>query len=67
MYEAYRIFQSSDEFRQRVYPIVLKDAELFSFDGQKKYLQQLNHSCCLPHTCGLPTGSFLRDSRAGLA
>ena len=39
MYEAYRIFQSSDEFRQRVYPIVLEDAELFSFDGQKKYIQ----------------------------
>jgi hypothetical protein len=39
MYEAYRIFQAADEFRQRVYPIVLKDAELFSFDGQKKYLQ----------------------------
>jgi hypothetical protein len=39
MYEAYRIFQAPDEFRQRVYPIVLEDAELFSFDGQKKYLQ----------------------------
>jgi hypothetical protein len=39
MYEAYRIFQASGEFRQRVYPIVLEDAELFSFDGQKKYLQ----------------------------
>jgi len=38
MYEAYRMFQSP-EFRQRIFPIVLPDADIFSFRGQANYLE----------------------------
>ncbi len=38
MYEAYRMFQSP-EFSQRVFPIVLPDADIFSFQGQAGYLK----------------------------
>ena len=38
MYEAYRMFQSP-AFRERVFPIVLPDADVFSFHGQAAYLQ----------------------------
>lgn len=38
MYEAYRMFQSP-EFRARVFPIVLPDADVFSFRGQAAYLK----------------------------
>lgn len=38
MYEAYRMFQSS-AFQARVFPIVLPDADIFSFRGQAAYLK----------------------------
>lgn len=38
MYEAYRMFQSP-AFRERVFPIVLPDADIFSFHGQAAYLK----------------------------
>lgn len=38
MYEAYRMFQSP-AFRERVFPIVLPDADVFSFRGQAAYLK----------------------------
>jgi hypothetical protein len=38
MYEAYRMFQSS-AFGERVFPIVLPDADVFSFRGQAAYLK----------------------------
>jgi hypothetical protein len=38
MYEAYRMFQSA-EFSRRVFPIVLPDADIFSFQGQAAYLK----------------------------
>lgn len=38
MYEAYRMFQSP-AFRERVFPIVLPDADIFSFRGQAAYLR----------------------------
>jgi len=38
MYEAYRMFQSL-AFRERVFPIVLPDADIFSFRGQAAYLK----------------------------
>ncbi len=38
MYEAYRMFQSP-AFRKRVFPIVLPDADIFSFHGQAAYLE----------------------------
>ena len=38
MYEAYRMFQSP-AFRERVFPIVLPDADIFSFSGQVAYLK----------------------------
>jgi hypothetical protein len=38
MYEAYRMFQSP-EFKARVFPIVLPDADVFSFRGQAAYLK----------------------------
>jgi len=37
MYEAYRMFQSP-AFRERVFPIVLPETDIFSFDGQADYL-----------------------------
>lgn len=38
MYEAYRMFQSP-AFRERVFPIVLPDTDIFSFSGQVAYLK----------------------------
>jgi hypothetical protein len=38
MYEAYRMFQSP-AFRERVFPIVLPDADIFSMRGQVAYLR----------------------------
>jgi hypothetical protein len=38
MYEAYRMFQSP-AFGERVFPIVLPDADIFSFRGQAAYLK----------------------------
>lgn len=38
MYEAYRMFQSP-EFKARIFPIVLPDADIFSFRGQAAYLK----------------------------
>ena len=38
MYEAYRVFQSPF-FRERVFPIVLADADIFSIRGQAAYLK----------------------------
>ena len=38
MYEAYRMFQSP-AFRERVFPIVLPDADIFSVRGQVAYLK----------------------------
>ena len=38
MYEAYRMFQSP-AFGERVFPIVLPDADIFSFRGQVAYLK----------------------------
>ncbi|HBX70452.1 MAG TPA: hypothetical protein DEH25_14000 [Chloroflexi bacterium] len=38
MYEAYRMFQSP-AFRERLFPIVLPDADVFSFRGQAAYLK----------------------------
>jgi hypothetical protein len=38
MYEAYRMFQSQ-AFGERVFPIVLPDADVFSFRGQAAYLK----------------------------
>jgi hypothetical protein len=38
MYEAYRMFQSP-AFRERVFPLVLPDADIFSFRGQISYLK----------------------------
>jgi hypothetical protein len=38
MYEAYRMFQSP-AFNERVFPIVLPDADVFSFRGQAAYLK----------------------------
>jgi len=38
MYEAYRMFQSP-AFGERVFPIVLPDADVFSFRGQAAYLK----------------------------
>lgn len=38
MYEAYRMFQSP-AFRERVFPIVLPDADVFTFRGQAAYLK----------------------------
>ena len=37
MYEAYHMFQS-DHFRERVFPIVLKDTDIFSIEGQTDYM-----------------------------
>lgn len=41
MYEAYRMFQSP-AFRERVFPIILPDADIFSFRGQAAYLKYWN-------------------------
>ena len=38
MYEAYRMFQSA-AFRERVFPMVLSDADIFSVHGQVVYLK----------------------------
>ncbi len=38
MYEAYRMFQSP-QIGDRILPIVLPDADIFSFAGQQKYLR----------------------------
>ena len=38
MYEAYRMFQSP-AFRERVFPIILPQVDLFSFQGQVGYLK----------------------------
>jgi len=38
MYEAYRMFQSP-AFKERVFPIVLPDTDIFSFRGQTAYLR----------------------------
>jgi hypothetical protein len=38
MYEAYRMSQSP-VFRRRVFPVVLPDADIFSFQGQAAYLK----------------------------
>ena len=38
MYEAYRMLQTP-AFRERVFPIVLPDADIFSFKGQATYLK----------------------------
>lgn len=41
MYEAYRLFQSP-AFRERVFPIVLQDADITTFRGQASYLKYWN-------------------------
>jgi hypothetical protein len=38
MFEAYRMFQSA-AFKERVFPIVLPDTDIFSFRGQTSYLR----------------------------
>jgi len=74
MYEAYKMFQSSN-FRDRVYPIVLPDVDIFSFQGQAAYLRHWDQSykeleaefkdvANLSPTMTIPLSQRLRDIEA---